>query len=65
MPLPDVVFRFRSPRGIETLMRFADKLEQGWARSGGFLCVGLDPDLTRIPPEIARGETPILAFNRW
>ncbi len=45
-------------------MRFADKLEQGWATSGGFLCVGLDPDLKRIPPEIACGETPILAFNK-
>ena len=45
-------------------MRFADKLERGWAASGGCLCVGLDPDVTRIPPEIARGERPILAFNK-
>lgn len=45
-------------------MRFTDKLEKGWATSGGCLCVGLDPDIARIPAEIARGERPILAFNK-
>lgn len=45
-------------------MRFADKLERGWAVSGGCLCVGLDPDITRIPGEIARHPRPILAFNK-
>ncbi len=45
-------------------MRVADKLERGWAASGGFLCVGLDPDIARMPAEIAAGERPVLAFNK-
>ena len=58
------MFRFASRRGIDDLMRLADKLERGWAKSGSFLCVGLDPDLERMPPEIARGVRPVLAFNK-
>ncbi len=45
-------------------MRFADKLEKGWATSGGFLCVGLDPDIDRLPPEDRASPRPILAFNK-
>ena len=45
-------------------MRFADKLEKGWEVSGGFLCVGLDPDIARMPAEIVAGERPVLAFNK-
>ena len=45
-------------------MRLADKLEQGWARSGGFLCVGLDPDITRMPSDIASSARPVLAFTK-
>jgi orotidine 5'-phosphate decarboxylase subfamily 2 len=45
-------------------MRFADKLERGWTVSGGCLCVGLDPDIARTPPDIARSARPVLAFNK-
>jgi orotidine-5'-phosphate decarboxylase len=61
---PGAMFRFPPLRGIETRMRFADKLERGWAASGGCLCVGLDPDIARIPDDIAAGERPVLAFNK-
>ncbi len=30
-------------------MNFAERLEHAWARTGSSLCVGLDPDLARIP----------------
>ena len=58
------MFRFLTPRGIETSMRFADKLERGWVKSGGCLCVGLDPDVARMPEAIARGSRPVLTFNK-
>jgi orotidine-5'-phosphate decarboxylase len=45
-------------------MRFADKLERGWATSGGCLCVGLDPDIARMTVEITKRSRPILAFNK-
>ena len=41
-------------------MRFADKLARGWRESGGFLCVGLDPDVERMAPEFARASRPVL-----
>lgn len=33
-------------------------------RKGSFLCVGLDPDLSRMPQHIAEGKDPIFTFNR-
>lgn len=29
-----------------------------------FLCVGLDPDLTKIPPHLLETEDPIFEFNK-
>jgi len=43
---------------------FAARLELAQATSGGLLCVGLDPDLARLPPEFAAASEPLLAFNR-
>lgn len=34
-------------------MRFADKLNAAWTRSGTLLCVGLDPDPTRAGSDVA------------
>jgi orotidine-5'-phosphate decarboxylase len=45
-------------------LRFADKLQRGWRASGGLLCVGLDPIISRMPRPIAEGPRPVLAFNR-
>jgi orotidine-5'-phosphate decarboxylase len=45
-------------------MTFAERLSQAWEVSAGLLCVGLDPDVDRLPPEIAADRQPILAFNR-
>lgn len=33
-------------------------------RKGSFLCVGLDPDIKKIPQHLLREENPLLAFNK-
>ena len=45
-------------------MEFSEKLAEGWRASGGALCVGLDPIIERMPPAIAAGPRPVLAFNK-
>ena len=43
---------------------FRDLLEASWERSGGFLCVGLDPDLARVRELLPGSQRPILDFCR-
>jgi orotidine-5'-phosphate decarboxylase len=43
---------------------FSGKLDEAWASSGAGLCVGLDPIIERMPPAIATGPRPVLAFNK-
>ena len=43
---------------------FADRLVRAQQTSGSLVCVGLDPDLTKIPSELAATPEPFLAFNR-
>jgi orotidine-5'-phosphate decarboxylase len=43
---------------------FADRLVRAQQTSGSLLCVGLDPDLSKLPPEFATSSEPFLAFNR-
>jgi orotidine-5'-phosphate decarboxylase len=45
-------------------MPFAERLRQAHAASGSLVCVGLDPDINKIPPELVRQPEPFLAFNR-
>ncbi|HLZ99263.1 MAG TPA: orotidine-5'-phosphate decarboxylase [Steroidobacteraceae bacterium] len=45
-------------------MTFAARLGRAVAASGSLVCVGLDPDLARLPREIAGAPEPLLAFNR-
>ncbi len=33
-------------------MSFLDKIQQRWQSAGSMLCVGLDPDLNRMPPHL-------------
>jgi orotidine-5'-phosphate decarboxylase len=44
------------------MMDFKTKLEQAWERSGSLLCIGLDPDLSRLPEGYASAEG-VAAFN--
>ena len=43
---------------------FAERLRRAQSTSGGLLCVGLDPELDRLPRELAVGPQPLFAFNR-
>ncbi|MBL8226422.1 MAG: orotidine-5'-phosphate decarboxylase [Chromatiales bacterium] len=43
---------------------FRQRLQRAWDRTGSLVCVGLDPDLKRIPAELRADPQPILAFNR-
>jgi orotidine-5'-phosphate decarboxylase len=45
-------------------MTFADRLARAQTVSGGLLCVGLDPDPAKLPPDLGREPQPLLAFNR-
>jgi orotidine-5'-phosphate decarboxylase len=45
-------------------MPFAERLRQAHETSGSLVCVGLDPDLEKIPSDLARQPEPFLAFNR-
>ena len=45
-------------------MNFSAKLDESWRSSGGALCVGLDPIISRMPSAIASGPRPILTFNK-
>lgn len=45
-------------------MRFIDKLDNASAKNHSLLCIGLDIDLGRLPPEYLNAEDPIFLFNR-
>lgn len=43
---------------------FREQLEASWDANDSLLCVGLDPDLERLPAHLLRQPQPIFAFNR-
>ncbi|MGI4850239.1 MAG: orotidine-5'-phosphate decarboxylase [Janthinobacterium lividum] len=43
-------------------MNFIDKLGAAWTAQDSLLCVGLDPDVSRMPPELRDRPDAILAF---
>ncbi|MBU0502257.1 MAG: orotidine-5'-phosphate decarboxylase [bacterium] len=45
-------------------MTFQKKLEQAAKKNNSLLCVGLDIDLTKVPPVFQEGDNAILAFNQ-
>lgn len=42
-----------------------DKFDRRAEAVGSLLCVGLDPELERIPARFREAEWPLFAFNRW
>ena len=40
------------------------ELVENIRRKGSFLCVGLDPDIKKIPQHLLSEENPLLAFNK-
>ncbi|NLA75429.1 MAG: orotidine-5'-phosphate decarboxylase [Deltaproteobacteria bacterium] len=45
-------------------MSFMEKLKSRWQSSNSLLCVGLDPDMERIPDHIRGMHNPVFEFNR-
>lgn len=45
-------------------MKFYEKLENIWKKNNSLICVGLDPDLKKIPKAILNEKYPIFEFNR-
>lgn len=43
---------------------FREKLESAWQQSGSMVCVGLDPELDRLPECILEEDYPFYAFNK-
>jgi orotidine-5'-phosphate decarboxylase len=43
---------------------FIDSLAGSWKRSNSLVCVGLDPEIERFPPQIAAQPSPIFQFNK-
>ncbi|GJM11340.1 MAG: orotidine 5'-phosphate decarboxylase [Lysobacteraceae bacterium] len=45
-------------------MSFNEKLKRAWAESGSLLCVGLDPDMDKLPETAKQASLPIFHFCR-
>ncbi len=43
---------------------FYKKLAVSWKNQNSLLCIGLDPDLEKLPETIRKGKEPLFAFNR-
>jgi orotidine-5'-phosphate decarboxylase len=43
---------------------FIDKLAASWERSNSLVCIGLDPEIERLPRDIAMQPSPIFQFNK-
>jgi orotidine-5'-phosphate decarboxylase len=45
-------------------LKFSERLSQAHAAADSLVCVGLDPDLARLPDDLRSEPQPLLAFNR-
>jgi orotidine-5'-phosphate decarboxylase len=45
-------------------MNFIKAVESAWQENNTLLCIGLDPDLSRIPVHLRSLETPLFEFNK-
>src|ERR1700677_1999096 len=45
-------------------LKFAERLARAHAAADSLVCVGLDPDLARLPDDLRSDPQPLLAFNR-
>jgi orotidine-5'-phosphate decarboxylase len=43
---------------------FIRQLAQAWERNDSLVCIGLDPEIERLPPSIAGAASPIFQFNK-
>src|SRR6202041_1729251 len=45
-------------------LKFSERLDRALAAADSLGCVGLDPDLARLPDDLRSDDEPLLAFNR-
>ena len=45
-------------------MNFIKAIESAWQEKNSLLCVGLDPDISKIPANLRNLETPLFEFNK-
>lgn len=45
-------------------MTFLQKLQQAWKSNNSLVCVGLDPDRTRIPEHLSKDSDNVFSFNK-
>jgi orotidine-5'-phosphate decarboxylase len=45
-------------------MSFMEKLRNAWERNNSLVCVGLDPDLSKLPECLKNSKQPIFDFNK-
>jgi orotidine-5'-phosphate decarboxylase len=45
-------------------MTFLEKLDASWAKNNSLLCVGLDPNVDKLPQHLLGSETPFFDFNK-
>jgi orotidine-5'-phosphate decarboxylase len=45
-------------------MDFKRKLAAAWSKNNSLLCVGLDPDLEKLPKHLLDDPAPYFAFNK-
>ena len=45
-------------------MKFMEMLKNAWRNSNSLVCVGLDPDLKKLPEKVRAMEHPIFEFNK-
>jgi orotidine-5'-phosphate decarboxylase len=45
-------------------LKFSERLREAHAAADSLVCVGLDPDLARLPDDLRDDPQPLLAFNR-
>ena len=43
---------------------FIEQLRNAWTKNDSLVCVGLDPEIERLPPSIAAEPSPIFQFNK-
>ena len=45
-------------------MKFMEMLRNAWRNSNSLVCVGLDPDLKKLPEKVRGMKHPIFEFNK-
>src|SRR5580658_7596153 len=52
------------PTGLARMSAFVQMLSSAWQRHDSLVCVGLDPEIERIPHHMAEQASPIFQFNK-